>query len=534
MKSIYTNGKIYVEEGHFEEACVVEEGFFTYVGNNKEALQHSDALSKQYDLQGKTVVPGFNDAHLHFYMNAQALMSLDLSSASSVEDVLALAKQYLKEKPDTNMLIGRGYNQDYFTDEKRFLLAKDLDAISTEIPILFYRACGHVVSVNTKAMQLTNITSSSKIKGGLVHVHDDKPTGVLSENARLLLDPLKQTISVKQVKEALTFVSEVANAHGITSVATNDLNVGSKDSDIIEKAYQQVALENPTVRVYHQICFKDIHAFNQRIKQGYDRSTNAFNRYGPLKLFTDGSLGARTAFLKKPYHDDPSTKGIATLTQEELNEYVITAHKNNIQVAAHAIGDGAMDLVLNSYESLKTKNNDLRHGIIHCQITDEDILNRSKECDIIAYVQPIFLHYDLHIVEDRVGKLLAKTSYAFKSMDDLNMHVAYSSDAPIEPFNVMHGLHCAINNSDLNNTFKNGFNPDQKVNVYKAIDHFTIDGAYASFEEDIKGRIKPGYYADFVVLNQDIFTINPLHIKDIQVDMTFVNGQQVYKRQAKK
>jgi predicted amidohydrolase YtcJ len=532
MKTIFINGNIYIEKDVFKEALVIENGIIVFVGDNESALTYATDQSDMIDLNGKTVVPGFNDSHLHFYMTALALKSVDLFNTTSIEEVIARGKSFLVEHPNhKGLLSGRGWNQDYFITDQRMVLKEDLDQISTDIPIVFSRACGHVVCANSKALTLANITPDLNIEGGTIEVNSKHElTGVLKENAIKQLDVLKESITVEDVVSQLQFVSNVANSCGITSVQTNDFNIGTSDTTIIEEAYRVYAETHPTVRVYHQICFVDIDAFKQRINEGYDQSTNDFNRYGPLKLFTDGSLGARTAYMRKPYHDDSTTVGILTMPQATIDEYVKTAHQHQIQTAIHAIGDGAIDCVLNSFEQVIKDENTLRHGIIHCQITDEALLKRFAKKDIVAYLQPIFLHADMHVVEARVGQALASTSYAFATMDRLGLHVAYGTDAPVEPFDVINCIHCAVNRQDLNYYPKDGYYPNERISVYQAIDHYTVGSAYASFQEHTKGRLLPGYVADCVVLSKNIFKIDSSEIMSVKIDKTMVDGRFVYER----
>jgi predicted amidohydrolase YtcJ len=407
------------------------------------------------------------------------------------------------------------------------LTKADLDLISTDIPIVLGRACGHVTVCNSKALELANITEAFEVEGGEILVGEDgRPNGLFSENAIELLECLKPRLTVDVVEKQIENIARIANQYGITSVATNDLHIGDENSDIIDQAYVNYTSKNPTVRINHQICYHTPEILNQRVERGFIQSD--FLRYGPLKIFTDGSLGARTALMRHPYADDPLTQGIACMTPEQIDAYVQMASQYGVQVVAHAIGDGAMENVLNAYAKVVNKDNALRHGIIHCQITDMDILERMRELNVLALVQPIFLHADLHIVESRVGKDLASSSYAFKTMENLGIHVSYGSDAPVENFNVFEGIHCAVNRQDLTGLPLEGFYPKERVDVSTAIDNYTLEGAYASFEEHKKGRLKPGYLADLVVLSDDIFTIPSDEIKDIRVLKTMVNGVFVY------
>jgi predicted amidohydrolase YtcJ len=219
------------------------------------------------------------------------------------------------------------------------------------------------------------------------------------------------------------------------------------------------------------------------------------------------------------------------LTQEEINSFVKLASENGIQCVTHGIGNLGIDHILNAYETVDTDGqNPLRNGIIHVQITDLGQLRRMAENKILSIVQPIFLHYDMHIVEDRVGKDLTSTSYTFKTMKDLGLNTSYGTDSPVESFNVLNCIHCAVNRQDLKFYPDGGFYPDEKVSIVDAIEAYTAKSAYTSFEEDVKGKLLPGYYGDLVVLSDNIFTIDSKNIIDIKIDMTMVNGNVVYKR----
>jgi predicted amidohydrolase YtcJ len=528
MRTILHSGNIYQEKGKFCEALLIEDGVIIKSGTSEQILKLYEDDTDIIDLMDSTVVPGFNDSHLHFYYHGVTMASVNVYGSTSVVEVIEKGREYLRQHPHhQGYLWGRGWNQNQFIGEKRMLTKADLDLISTDIPIVLGRACGHVTVCNSKALELANITEAFEVEGGEILVGEDgRPNGLFSENAIELLECLKPRLTVDVVEKQIENIARIANQYGITSVATNDLHIGDENSDIIDQAYVNYTSKNPTVRINHQICYHTPEILNQRVERGFIQSD--FLRYGPLKIFTDGSLGARTALMRHPYADDPLTQGIACMTPEQIDAYVQMASQYGVQVVAHAIGDGAMENVLNAYAKVVNKDNALRHGIIHCQITDMDILERMRELNVLALVQPIFLHADLHIVESRVGKDLASSSYAFKTMENLGIHVSYGSDAPVENFNVFEGIHCAVNRQDLTGLPLEGFYPKERVDVSTAIDNYTLEGAYASFEEHKKGRLKPGYLADLVVLSDDIFTIPSDEIKDIRVLKTMVNGVFVY------
>ncbi len=531
MRTLFTNGKIYLDRDHFAEAILIENNIIKKVGSILDLVPFI-IDSEVIDLKGKTVLPGFNDSHLHLYGMANFMKTVNLYGSSSIDDIIARSNEYISSHVESNdTLVGRGWNQDQFLDEVRLPNRQDLDRISTNRPIVFPRACGHIIVVNTCALQKANITKSTiSPYGGAIDIDQDgEPTGILRENALSLVESLYPTASEKEMLQSLRDIAHRANSFGITSVQTNDLTIGDQNAENLEKAYRLFAQEE-TLKVYHQVCFDDLELFRKRIEEGFHQD-DAFNRYGCLKLFADGSLGARTAALCQPYADEPGTSGIAILSPADLDEWIQTADQAGIQVAIHAIGDLAIRNVLEAYRKVCVEKNELRHGIIHCQITDKDLLVTFQKQDILAYVQPIFLHYDLHIVEKRVGSALAMTSYAFHTMEVLGVHTSYGSDAPVEDFNPFNNLFCSLTRKDLNGFPQDGFNPSEKVDLSTAIDAYTIGSAYASFEEHRKGRLYAGYAADLIVLDAPIFEMDPINIPKISVDLTMVDGKIVYQKQ---
>jgi len=529
-KTVLKNGKIFTERGHFVTALCIEDGLVSKIGPEAEAEAGNAATV--LDLRGKTVVPGFNDSHMHLLKCGFALRQAELYGLTSIADVIAVCRAFRAKHPEIRLISGRGWNQDYFTDENRLLTRDDLDRIATDIPIILTRACGHVAAVNSKAMEMLDIGGSFVVaSGGEVGVTNGRANGLLYETAAgqvagLLAEPL----TGESVCAVLKDIAAVANAQGITSVSTNDITVGSPTGEAIEAGFLLYEKRDPTLRINHQMSFESPAKFRERIASGYDKSGNpAFHRYGPLKLFADGSLGARTALLRAPYHDDPSTSGVAVLTPAEIAEYTKIADENQIQCMIHGIGNLALDRIMDAYENLTGGGeNPLRHGMIHVQITDPAQLERIARLRIPVAVQPVFLHYDLHMAEDRVGKVLASTSYAFRTMLDSGIHAGYGSDSPVEPFNPFHCIHCAVNRQDLKGLPAGGWYPAERVSVEDAVAAYTTESAFTTFAEGVKGKLLPGYYADLVVLSADIFTVAAEAIKDIRADMTVVGGNIVY------
>ena len=536
MNTILVNGKVLLEDGTFTEAIAIDNGLISAVGTNDEITVLKDDSTNIIDAKGQLVIPGLNDSHLHFQNLGNFLASLNLYGVSSIKEIISKSKEFIASHTfePNQAIVGRGWNQDYFSDEKRLLNRHDLDEISTDYPLIFKRACGHVSVCNTKALQLTGINGTTpQVDGGVFEIGDDgEPNGVFNENAMRLIDSLLPEASLETVKEKLLVAAQHAVSNGLTSVQTNDLNFGTAEYPYIIQAYQELAASNELpIRIYLQCTFSEPTGFQSFIDQGYytGYGDDRF-KIGPLKMFVDGSLGARTALMRKPYHDDPNTCGVECLTQEQLNAMVKLADDNRFQVMVHAIGDEAICHVLTSYENVYNPetNNPLRHGVNHCQITDIPMLERFRDSNTLAFVQPIFLHYDLHIVADRVGDALASTSYAFNTMEELGIHTAYGTDAPVEDLNPFECMYCAVTRKDLSGNPKDGFYTNECVSIETAVERYTIGSAYASSEEDIKGTLSVGKLADLIILDKDIYTIDAEEIKDTHVVLAMVGGEVVY------
>lgn len=541
MDLILVNGAIHTMDSSntIAEAVAVKDGKIAAVGNSKDILSLKDHDTKVIDLKGRTAVPGFNDSHMHLLNFGYSLRMADLSKCRSVEDIIECVKNFISEKKleKGTWVRGRGWNHDYFEGEKRFPTRYDLDKISTEYPVVLTRACCHISVVNSKALEMAGISKDTpQVEGGHFDIDENgEPLGIFREKANALISDKIPYATVEEVKEMIKEAAAYANSKGLTSVQTDDFGhvPGNGFREVI-KAYTQLRDSGDlTLRVYEQCLLPEIGLLKDFLSCGYKTGVgDELFKIGPLKLLGDGSLGARTAALTEPYADDPSTSGILVFTQEQLDELVGTAHDGGMDAAIHCIGDKSMYMAFNAIEKvLKTSpGEDHRYSIVHCQITDETLLNKFESLNVIAHIQPIFLHYDLHMVEDRVGREKAKKTYAFKTMLKKGVHVGIGTDCPVEALDTMPSIYCAVTRKDLNGYPSKGWLPEQKLTVQEAVHSYTMGGAYASFEENIKGSISEGKLADMVVLAEDIFGIEPDKIKYVEVDMTFLGGKLVYQR----
>ena len=540
MELILINGKIARGENlkQFKEALAIDKGKIEKIGQNEDVLKLKDKDTRVIDLKGRTVLPGFNDTHVHLLNYAYSLTKVDCSGLRSIGEIIEEGKRFIKEKSlkKGEWLLGRGWNQVLF-DDKRELNRYDLDKISTEHPISFTRICEHITVANSKALEICGIIKeTAQPLGGHFDIDENgEPTGIFREAARYMIYENIPDVSKEDIKEMLTHVSKIASSYGLTSVQTDDFETfADKDYEKIIEAYRELVSEEVLpIRIYEQCLLPDIDRLKGFLGKGHKTGAgDEFFKIGPLKLLTDGSLGARTAFLCQPYSDDSETRGISTFTQDELDSLIITAHKNGMQILTHAIGDGAMYMCFDSFEKAQKEylKDDPRFGIVHLQITDKELLDKFKEQDVIAYAEPICVSNDLHMAEDRVGEDRLKTSYNYRTLVENGVHLCISSDCPVDSLNPMDSIYVALTRKDYSGYPKEGWMPEQNLTIEQALYAFTMESAYASFEEDIKGSIEVGKLADMVVLSEDIYCIEKDRIRDIKAEMTIMNGKIVYER----
>ena len=533
MDMILYNARLHALDGVLPyTALAVKDGKIAALGSDEELLQLD---GEKIDLGGRTLYAGFADSHMHLLHFGITLTEVELKNARSIEEVIALGKKFIEENnvPAGQFISCHGWNQDLFPD-KHIPTREDLDRISTEHPIVASRICGHLATANTAALKLFGITKDTRVDGGEIYLDENgEPNGVVSENALMLFDRSAGSVAVEEVMDILRLSARYAASKGITCVHSDDLHSmsGCSGETVIE-AFKRLAEEDDlAVRVYQQcqlITDEEFSAFFAQHKPG--QQYGVFNLHS-LKILSDGSLGGRTAALKQDYADAPGNTGILCFEPERLEEMVEIAHCNNMPVAVHAIGDRAIDLTLNAIEKAQKAHpgHDLKHGVIHCQITDEAILDRFKTLNAQAYVQPVFLEYDAHIVDDRVGKELGATSYNWKSLLQRGVNVSGGSDCPVENMDSLPNFYCAMTRMDFDGKPAGGYHPEQNLTAQETLRIFTHNTAKLTGDEDHRGDLKLGFDADFTVLDEDYFDVSPDHIKDVSVYMTVMGGKIRYR-----
>lgn len=533
MKTIYHHAAVYTGQLPLVQAFIVKDGRFSFAGTDAEALARLDSGDTAVDLGGAFVCPGFIDSHMHLLNYGQSLRIAQLADhCGSRKELL----RFLAANPlgRGGWILGRGWNQDFFSDGNWMPTRWELDTVSDTRPICIIRACGHALSVNSKALTMLRITADTpQPEGGQIVLENGVPNGVFLDNAMDLVTTAIPAPGKEDLKDMLRSGCRALNAYGITSIHSDDyLTFSDVSWQEINAAYQELEEAGElTVRVYEQSNFSDLTALKAFVEAGNVTGTGTDHfRIGPLKMVGDGALGARTALLTDPYADDPGNRGLMVYSQEEFDTLIGYANAHGMQTAIHAIGDACLDMVLGSIEKALAEHprQDPRHGIVHCQITRPDQLEKIAGLGLHVYAQSIFLDYDIHIVEQRVGKELAQSSYRWKTLMDKGVTVSNGSDCPVELPRALAGIQCAVTRTDLRGSVP-PYLEDEKFTVQQALDSFTRAGAFASFEETIKGQIQPGMLADFLVLGENPFAADHSHIQDIPVLATFLGGQAVYR-----
>jgi len=499
------------------QAVALKEGLIVEVGTNNKVQKWIDERTRIVDLNGKTVVPGLIDTHVHMADFGFSLFRIDLRGVESIKEIQRLLQMRVQETPKEMWIIGRGWDQERLK-EKRYPTRWDLDKVTPNNPVILTRVCGHIGVANSRALEIAGISKETtmSIKGQI----DTDPktgeiTGIVREAAHDLVWKALPEPSEKELSKACTLACEKAVDAGLTSV--HWLVDNPMEISILQRLRQQGKL---LLRVYLII---PIESLNTYADAGLSTSfSDHALRLGGVKILADGSLGARTAALNKPYNDEPSTMGILCYSEKQLHEMIVKAEKTGFQVCIHAIGDRALSTVLKAFEKaykdLPKKMR--RHRIEHASVLNRQLVKRLRKLSLIVCIQPHFVVSDFW-VESRLGPERAKWTHPFKTLIKNGILLAGGSDCPVEPINPLLGVYALVAREFL---------PSERVSVEEALRIYTVNAAYVSFEENVKGSIETGKFADLTVLSHNPLTIKPEKIKDIKVEMTFVGGKMVYSR----
>lgn len=491
--------------------------------SKQDSLPNSNNI-RVIDGQGKTLIPGLIDAHGHVLSYGLSLLRANLfgitSEAAAVQEVV----NYTKHNTESVWIQGRGWNQVNWPS-KSFPTAKSLDKYFPTQPVILGRVDGHAIWVNSKAMELVGLNEYTKdVDGGeIIRDKQGKPTGVLIDNAMALVYKKMPGLTQAEIKNALLRSMQSLANQGLTSI--HDAGV---DANTI-KAYKSLAKENKMpIRVNVMIDALDPE-FDQLLKQGHFESQDKTLTINSVKISADGALGSRGAALITDYSDKPGHRGLLLHSQEKLNKLMLQAMQAGFQVNTHAIGDNANVQVINNYERLikLTDSKALRHRIEHAQVLQTSDIPRFHELGIIASMQATHATSDKNMAEDRLGSKRIKGAYAWRSLIEAKAVIAAGSDFPVEYPNPFYGLHASVTRQDKQNMPAEGWYAKQSMTMTEAFQTFTTNAAYAGHQEHFTGSIEKNKKADFILIDQNIFTIKSKDIWKTQVLQTWVNGKRV-------
>jgi predicted amidohydrolase YtcJ len=522
MKTLWYGGTIYTMR--VEEECVqavVTDGPIIVEIGDKAALEQKHDIKEYVDLQGGTMLPGLVDSHIHLIGHGEQLLRLDLSSCTSSKEVIEKVAEKVKQTPPGQWIIGEGWNDNLFTDKKPLLVA-ELDAITAQHPIVLKRICRHSLFVNTLGLQQAGITvDSPSPKGGVIGKEDGNLTGMLYDTAQEKVLSIASIPTKAYLKEALIVAIRDLWKVGITGVHTEDLNYYGS-ARLVYESFQEI-IENEGKR-----CKLHLLTHYEVVDELRDVESSRYIEMGAMKIFVDGSLGSRTALLREPYSDDKTNRGIALFTREELATLVEKARTLNMAIATHAIGDLAMEYVVDAIEQHPPVN-EKRDRLIHCQVLGDTLVERMKKLQVVADIQPAFLSSDFPWVIERLGEERMQYSYAWRTLLDNEIICSGGSDSPIETANPFKSIYSAVSRKHFSGEDKVIYAEREKLTLFEAVSLYTTGSAYAINQEDRRGMIQPGYDADFTVIDRDIFRVKEEEILDIEAQLTVIDGEIMYR-----
>ncbi len=505
------------------QAVAIEGNRILAVGSDEEVrAQTRGGGWERLDLEGKAVVPGFIDCHVHFLDFALGLKRPDFKEVDSLEGALELVGERARKSGPGEWITGFGW--DHHLWQGGLPRKEDLDRVAPENPVALTRKDGHLMWVNSLALERVRIDEGMPDPpGGEIERDVQGPTGILKERALELVEEILPKPSPHTRQKALREAIGKAQQFGLTGIHD------CEGSEALADFQTLLAQGELGLRIYMMIPQGSLEkVITVGLKTGFG---NDYLRLGDLKLFADGSLGSQTAHMLEPFCGQPDNCGISVLSRDELQDIVGWANEAEIACAVHAIGDAANRKVLDIFAQLRAKEmrGGLRHRIEHAQLLHPDDVCRFKQLDIIASMQPIHATSDM-VMADRYWGERARYSYAWRSLLHSGARLAFGSDCPVESLDPFMGIHAAGTRQRASGEPEGGWYPQERLTVAEAVHAYTLGAAYASGEERAKGSIAPGKSADLVVLSRDIFEIPPGEILETEVVYTIFDGRVVYER----
>ena len=526
---ILIGGKVWVGKGLPEAAALAIRGeTIAAVGSEAEVLRWKGPATRVVDLKGRRVVPGFNDAHLHFASGGFGLLSLDLRSAKDESEMAARLERFAEGLPPGRWVTGGRWDHETWA-RKALPTRASIDPATPRNPVLVSRVDGHQALANSLALELAGVTRDTPDPPGgtIVKGAGGEPTGILKDNAMELVSKVIPPPSHEEMLAAVQAAMKEAARLGVTSVQDNSAPAALR-------AYRDLLRRGAlTVRIS---AWQGVESLDALRKAGIVGGIgDDWLRIGPVKIFADGSMGSGTAAFFAPYADDPSTSGLLVSGDVKLKQRIRQVDADGFQVAVHAIGDRANALVLDALEEVEkaTGHRAVRPRVEHAQVIRSSDLARYRALGAIASIQPSHCITDLAWAEKRIGPVRVHDAYRFRSILDAGIPVAFGTDWAVEPLDPRIGLYAAVTREAREGGPKGGWHPEEKLTIEEALDLYTRGSAYAEFMEARKGTLEAGRLADLVVFGADLLEIGrkePRKLLTAPVEMTIVGGRIVFEK----
>jgi hypothetical protein len=530
---VFINGKIWTADEKQKRAAAVaiSGNKILAVGDDKTVRRYIGKETKVIDLKGRFVMPGINDSHIHFLGGSLSLFEVNLTGARSLEEMQQRVAKFAKENPNQEWITGSGWEYVYFPN-KRLPTKADLDAIVSDRPVYLRSYDGHTAWANSKALEITKLTADSKFSGFGEIVVDEKtkePTGVLKEGAMSLVSRNIPAPTRERRLEALRLGLKEAASLGITSIQ-------NASGSLAEVELYEELLKNGelTLRVTFAISVnprttqEDITRISELAKKYHGENL----RVGAIKIAVDGVIETYTAAMLAPYSNKTDTSGTSAYTQEQLDRLVAMADKAGLQVYIHAIGDKGVRMALDAFEKATKTNGkrDSRFRIEHIETIATSDIPRFKQIGVLASMMPLHADPDAIMVwSAAIGEDRTSRGFAWRLLEKSGAMLIFSSDHPANiSVNPFRGIHNAVNRQTIEGNPPTGWHPELKVPLETALNAYTSNGAFASFEENIKGKIKAGMLADLIMLDANLFQIKSLELHKTRVAMTVFDGRVIY------
>jgi hypothetical protein len=535
---IFVNGKVWTENAAqpIAQAVAISDSIIVAVGNSMNIRNLAGPNTRIIDLGGRLVLPGFNDAHVHFLQGGACLIGVQLGDASSQAEFTDRIAAWARNLPAGVWLRNGGWDHQRWTPP--FLPNRQLiDDATRDHPALLWRLDGHMALANSLALKLAGIDRNTPdVPGGEIERDTEgNPTGILKDAATALVERVMPPFSDEEQDQASFAAMHEAAARGVTSVQNMaDTSEDTAQAEVYREFEKMERAGKLTVRIYEALPLRD---WKKLAGLGTEAlSGGGHLRLGNLKAFSDGALGSATAWMDAPFANDPANKGLASpdlLDPERFYESICGADKAGLQLSIHAIGDRANRTILDLYARLANDNGpaNRRLRIEHAQHLHPADCERFARLGVIASMQPYHAIDDGRWAETILGPERIRSSFAWKSVLDAGVTLAFGSDWPVAPLDPLMGIYAATTRRTLDGKNPGGWIPEQRITVAQAVHAYTMGSAFAEDQETIKGSIAPGKLADMVVLSDDIFAIAPEAIEETKVDMTIFDGEIIFERQ---